>query len=539
MRDRLLQTKSLLLISLYSVSGIIPIAIILEGRQATAQNIADRCVLPQSFINQPLPRMGEPAPIQPDWPTLLELFQNADSPTQIRPSAVPVEPSVFEGQIGDRLKSYELGPGDQIFIDVFVNGQRSQELTIPNATIGPQGSLAMPLIGLVELEGLTLEQVRQNIQPRLAQFVRNPEVVVSLVNQRPVQVTVTGKIARPGFYPLQSPELIVALTTAGGTRPGADLQRITLRRTLPTGQTLETEIDLFTPLLLGLKPPNIRLSDRDVIVVPTQKVSPSQGVERDLLENYSLAAAPVPAQVTVVGEVVQPGFYSLPAGGARVSTALLAAGGATLTADLRTVLVCRTTIDGQVLEDIIDLYTPLAQATALPDVSLSNGDSVIVLPLDPDVEEREYNRKLVASSTLVNQQITIRILSYAGNAIGALALPNGSTFIDVLANVPLQTGDLENIALIRYNRQSRETTTRILNGKEILQGDQTDNVLLQDEDVIVINRNLITQVTVFLNNFTQPFRDVLGFTLFFQQLIDSSEQLFGPDQQNNNNNNNN
>lgn len=197
---------------------------------------------------------------------------------------------------------------------------------------------------------------------------------------------------------------------------------------------------------------------------------------------------------------------------------------------MRTVLVCRTTVDGRVLEDIIDLYTPLAEATALPDVSLSNGDSVIVLPLAPDVDERDYDRKLVASSTLVNQQITVRILSYAGNAIGAVALPNGSTFIDILANVPLQTGDLDKIALIRYDRQSRQTTTQILNGKNVLRGDQTDNILLQDEDVIVINRNLITQVTVFLNNFTQPFRDVLGFTLFFQQLINSAERLFGPDQ---------
>ncbi|MDT9294047.1 MAG: polysaccharide biosynthesis/export family protein [Arthrospira platensis PCC 7345] len=524
--------KSLFLTGLYSVASIIPLAIITSGGKSMAQRIPDRCTLPRSFVNQPLPRGGgQPAPVQPDWPTLLELFRNADAPIQTRPSGIPVSPSVFEGPIGDRMKSYELGPGDQIFIDVFINGQRSQELTIPNATIGPQGSLAMPLIGLVELEGLTLEQVRQNIQPRLAQFVRNPEVVVSLVNQRPVQVTVTGKIARPGFYPLASPQLIVALTTAGGTRPGADLRRITVRRTLPTGQTLETEIDLFTPLLLGLEPPNIRLSDRDVITVPTQEVSPSEGVERDLLENYSLAAAPVPAQVTVVGEVVQPGFYTLPAGGSRVSTALLAAGGATLTADLRTVLVCRTTVDGRVLEDIIDLYTPLAEATSLPDVSLSNGDSVIVLPLDPDVDERDYDRKLVASSTLVNQQITVRILSYAGNAIGAVALPNGSTFIDILANVPLQTGDLDKIALIRYDRQSRQTTTQILNGKNVLRGDQTDNILLQDEDVIVINRNLITQVTVFLNNFTQPFRDVLGFTLFFQQLINSAERLFGPDQQ--------
>ncbi|MGC9524605.1 MAG: SLBB domain-containing protein [Limnospira sp.] len=527
MSDRFRSARSFSLAVLYSVLGAMPLAIGIWGSESRAE-IPNRCVLPQSYVNQPLPRVGEPARVEPNWPDLLELFRNPDSPTMTQPSAIPVEPSIFQGPIGDRLKSYELGPGDQIFIDVIVNGQRSAELTVPNATIGPQGSLVMPLIGLVELEGLTLEQVRQNILSRLARFVKNPEVVVSLVNQRPVRVTVTGKVARPGFYPLATPELVVALTTAGGTTSAADLRRVVVRRTLPDGKVLESEIDLLTPLLLGLKPPDVRLSDRDVILVQAQEVSPTQGSERDLLETYSLAATPTPAQVTVVGEVVQPGFYALPAGGTRVSTALLAAGGATLTADLRAVLICRTTVDGRVLEDIVDLYTPLAEATAIPDISLSNGDSIIVPKLPLDIDERDYDRKLVANSTLVSQQITVRILSYAGNTVGAVALPNGSTFIDVLGNVPLETGDLEEIALIRYDPQRREPITRILNGKSVLMGNPEDNVLLQDEDVIVINRNLITRITYFLNTFTQPFRDILGFTLFFQQLTDSAENLFGP-----------
>jgi polysaccharide export outer membrane protein len=52
--------------------------------------------------------------------------------------------------------------------------------------------------------------------------------------------------------------------------------------------------------------------------------------------------------------------------------------------------------------------------------------------------------------------------------------------------------------------------------------------LLQDEDVIVIDRNFSANLSYFLNSFTQPFRDILGFLLFFREISNSAEELFGP-----------
>jgi polysaccharide export outer membrane protein len=46
--------------------------------------------------------------------------------------------------------------------------------------------------------------------------------------------------------------------------------------------------------------------------------------------------------------------------------------------------------------------------------------------------------------------------------------------------------------------------------------------------VVVVNRNLIARITYALNTVTQPFRDVLGFLLFFQQLDEAATSLFGP-----------
>ncbi|MDY7022544.1 MAG: polysaccharide biosynthesis/export family protein, partial [Cyanobacteriota bacterium] len=496
----------------------------------------DECVLPQEFVDRKVQLLEQ---VQPqDTPAILRLFQQPGAlPAErvLEPDLIPVDVSYFQRGNENQIERYRLGPGDQIFIDVFVNGLRSTELSIPNTVVGPEGTTIIPLIGTVRLEGLFLREIEQEIRTRLSQFVKNPQVNITLLVQRPVQVTVTGQVARPGFYPLGSAELPIALSTAGGTLSNANLRAVQLRRVLPDGRTIAAEIDLLTPLLSGLEPPNLRLEDRDIIFVPVQETLPTQGPERDIIESYSLAAAPTPVEVTIVGEVVKPGFYTLPAGLGRVSAAILAAGGATLTADLQSVIVCRVTIDGRVIQDVVDLYSPLKEATALPDVALSNGDSVIVPQLSLQ-ELEEYDRTLVANSTLVNQQITIRILSNAGGAVGAVTLPNGSTFVDVLGNVPLATGKLDEITLIRFDPQEGRAITRTLNGRAVLQGDPTDNILLQDEDVIVIDRNFSADLSFFLNSFTQPFRDILGFLLFFREISNAAEDLFGPNNDGGNNN---
>lgn len=241
-----------------------------------------------------------------------------------------------------------------------------------------------------------------------------------------------------------------------------------------------------------------------------------------------------PVQVTVLGEVVKPGFYPV-AGPARVSSALLSAGGATSRADLRALQVRRTLIDGTVIEQKVDLFTPIANGGQVPDLRLEDGDAIVVPKLEVGVDQ-DYDRNLVARSTLAKQQITIRVLSYAGNGIGNISLANGSTFIDALTAISpnLENARLKKIALIRFDPEQGKAITKELNGKKALMGDVSQNVPLQDNDVIVVGRNLVARITYALNAFTQPFRDVLGFLLFFREISDSASDLFGPGSNDNN-----
>lgn len=234
------------------------------------------------------------------------------------------------------------------------------------------------------------------------------------------------------------------------------------------------------------------------------------------------------AQVTIAGEVQTPGFYIFPPG-AQLSAALFSSGGTTSLADLRKVLVRRRLIDGSTVQQSFDLFTPLQNGDAIPDLRLQDGDAIIVSKLEIGTE-KDYNRNLVARSTISQRFINIRVLSYSGGGMGRIQLQNGSTFVDALTAISPNpdTTNLDEIALIRFDPQQGKAVTQYLNAKSALLGDISHNIPLQDNDVIVVGRNLIARISYALNIFTQPFRDVLGFLLFFDSLRNNAGSLFGP-----------
>ncbi len=223
-------------------------------------------------------------------------------------------------------------------------------------------------------------------------------------------------------------------------------------------------------------------------------------------------------EVTILGSVQRPGFYPLP--DPSVATALLTAGGATRTSDLRAIQVQRQFRRNGVLSEEtinVDLFTPLKEGGPLPDVRLEDGDVVVIPELDPSQLD-EYDRFLVARSTLAQPVINVRFINYAGgrSGIGTLNLNNGSTFVDAvsLLGVNPDTANLGDVALIRYDPETGRAVTVGLDAKGAVTGDITQNPPLEDSDVIVVGRNLIGRLSYALETITRPFRDVFGFTNF-------------------------
>lgn len=234
-------------------------------------------------------------------------------------------------------------------------------------------------------------------------------------------------------------------------------------------------------------------------------------------------SAPRAVKLTIVGEVSRPGFYNL-ATGISVNELLFAAGGSTRNADLRSIIVRRELPNQEIIERKIDIFTPLQTGQQLPTINFQGGDTIIVSKLEVGTDQ-DYNRDLIAKTSLVQQTIKVRLWNEAIGGIGVLNVPNGSTVLDILGNVGAanqQLVDINNIGLLRYDSEKGGVITQMIDGKRAIRGDISQNVVLQDEDVIIVGRTLLGKVINALNIITQPFQSLFSFVAF----INTLENLF-------------
>jgi polysaccharide export outer membrane protein len=162
--------------------------------------------------------------------------------------ALPAVPGAQASQTGSSASAeeYRLAAGDMLRIAVYQN----PDLTL-EARVSEAGLLNFPLLGPVRLAGLTVSAAEQLIARGLreGQFVRQPQVNLSVVQVRGHQASVLGLVNRPGRFALDASGLRLTdlLAMAGGTSTGAsDTAVVTGFR---QGQPWRVEVDL--PSLFG------------------------------------------------------------------------------------------------------------------------------------------------------------------------------------------------------------------------------------------------------------------------------------------------
>ena len=194
-----------------------------------------------------------------------------------------------------------LGPGDTVRISVL----RHPDLTV-EARIAENGQVNVPLVGAVELSGMTPEQAAKDIAERMkrGKYLVNPQVDVAVVEARSRQVSVLGFVTRPGRYMLEGSTAKVTdvLAMAGGVVPAAaDTAIVTRTR---DGKSESVNIDLAAIIQGGNLSKDIEVASGDSVFVPK---------------------APV---VYVYGEVTRGGSYRIEPG-MTVMQAISVAGGMT------------------------------------------------------------------------------------------------------------------------------------------------------------------------------------------------------------------
>ena len=164
------------------------------------------------------------------------------------------------GQQGD----YQLGAGDAIRILVFQN----PDLTL-DSRVSEGGTITYPLIGTVQIGGLTISGAEQKIATALKSggFVQQPQVNIILIQNRGNQVSVLGQVNRPGRFPLETFNTRVSdmLAAAGGAAAGGD--DVVIVTGVRDGKPFRKQIDIPS-LYIGDKPDaDLVLSGGDTIYV--------------------------------------------------------------------------------------------------------------------------------------------------------------------------------------------------------------------------------------------------------------------------------
>ncbi len=457
-----------------------------------------------------LPTLAAPAAIPPV----------AIPPAAMPPSATPPAPTPES--------AYTLGAGDIVSVAIFRVPQYSGE-----SQVLVDGTLNLPLIGKVNVNGLGLEEASDVISNQYGQYLRRPIITLSLLSRRPLQVGIAGEVSRPGSYTIdqsdtQSSRLSQLLETAGGITQTADLSQVQIRRPQVNGAQQVVTVDLWDLIQNGNLNQDVTLRDGDSIFIPTASL-PSDNAA--LLADASFAPdANQPINVAIIGEVYRPGPYTLqrgsattgeagtprPEGGAgtptTVTRAIQIAGGIKSQADIRKVQVVRPTRAGtpQIFE--VDLWQLLEVGDLKQDAVLQEGDTVFV-PTATALTPAEISE--LASASFSPDTIQVNVVGEVGKA-GIVELPPNTP----LSQAILAAGGFNNRArqgsaeLVRLNEDGTVNRTAI--PVDFAEGiNEENNPLLRNNDVIIVNRSGLASVTDTLGTIVSPLGGLFSIFRFF------------------------
>jgi len=139
------------------------------------------------------------------------------------------------------------------------------------ARVTPEGTVSLPAIGSVYVQGMTLDEVKQEVDARYDAQVEGLEATPVLVHRAPRYVFVLGEVRTPGRYALEGPTTVMqSVALAGGWNIGGNLRQVVVFRRGDDWRLMATMLDIRGALYGKVPCPadEIWLNDSDIIVVP-------------------------------------------------------------------------------------------------------------------------------------------------------------------------------------------------------------------------------------------------------------------------------
>ncbi len=201
---------------------------------------------------------------------------------------------------------YDIGVNDVLFVDLADDdakgkGSRSSGQQQGKSTVSSEGYINLPLVGLVKVKGKTVEQVRQLLIVAYQKFIKDPQVVVEVLEKKSKPIFLVGAFKKPKkIFMTKATNVIQAIAQGGGIGQDADLRHARLIR-----RNAVVAVDIYAILKEGQLEQNVWLEANDVIYVPDDKDQ----------------------RVYVLGQVKNPGFVKLVHGKLSLNQAISEVGG--------------------------------------------------------------------------------------------------------------------------------------------------------------------------------------------------------------------
>jgi polysaccharide biosynthesis/export protein len=112
---------------------------------------------------------------------------------------------------------YRLGAEDVMLVSVWKDEHLTREVVVR-----PDGMFSFPLVGDIQAENRTIEEIRAELVKRLTKYIPNPNVSVAVTKILSYKVYVVGRVNKPGEYMIgHYTDVLQALSLAGGLTPFA------------------------------------------------------------------------------------------------------------------------------------------------------------------------------------------------------------------------------------------------------------------------------------------------------------------------------
>lgn len=165
------------------------------------------------------------------------------------------------------ISEYHIGVGDQLRVNVWKNAELS--MSIP---VRPDGKISLPLVGDINAQGISAEQLAEDITTSLKTYIRSPQVNVIVTSAGSVdyllRVRVTGAVRTPRSLPHKDGMTVLDLVLeAGGLTEYASSNNAKLYRKI-NGVVKVYPIKLNDILNKGKLSTNYTLAPSDIVTIP-------------------------------------------------------------------------------------------------------------------------------------------------------------------------------------------------------------------------------------------------------------------------------